>query len=217
MNHTGTISNSRGFGDTKKVKVLSARGMTAIALLSAIASILMLFEFPLWFAPANAYKLDFSEVAVLIGAFALGPVAGVLIELIKVLLNFILNGTVTAGVGEFANFLIGCALVVPSSIIYYKRKTKKSAAFSLVIGTLVLVAVGCILNAYVLLPIYAKAFNMPLDAIIAGGTAINKNVTGLSGYVLLIVAPFNLLKGVLVSGITLFLYKYVSPVIKGYH
>ncbi len=217
MNQTGTIGNTKDFGNQRKVKLLSARGMTVMALLSAIASILMLFEFPLWFAPPEAYKLDFSEVAVLIGAFALGPVAGILIELIKVLLNFLLNGTVTAGVGEIANFLIGCSLVVPSAIIYYRKKTKKSAIIGLVVGTMILVIVGCFLNAYVLLPVYAKAFNIPLDVLVASGTEVNANITSLSDYVLLAVAPFNLVKGVVVSVITIFLYKYTSPVIKGYH
>jgi len=217
MNQTGTMDNTRGFGNQRKVKLLSARGMTVMALLAAISSILMLFEFPLWFAPPEVYKLDFSEVAVLIGAFALGPVAGILIELIKVLLNFILNGTVTAGIGELANFLIGCSMVVPSAIIYYMKKTKKSAIIGLIVGTIILVIVGCFLNAYVLLPVYAKAYNVPIDVLVAAGTEVNSNITSLSDYVLLAVAPFNLIKGILVSGITVFLYKYTSPLIKGYH
>ena len=94
-----------------------------MAMLSAISVILMLFEIPLWFAP-SFYEIDFSEVPVLIGAFALGPLAGVVIELLKILLNLAINGTMTMFVGEFANFLIGIAFVVPAAIIYQRKKTK---------------------------------------------------------------------------------------------
>ena len=97
---------------TKTVGLLSVRGITTIAMLSAIALVLMLFEIPLWFAP-SFYEIDLSEVPVLIGAFALGPVAGIVIEFIKILLNLLINGTATVFVGEFANFLIGASLVVP--------------------------------------------------------------------------------------------------------
>lgn len=199
-----------------KVNLLSSRGVTTIAMLSAISVILMLFEIPLWFAP-SFYKIDLSEVPVLIGAFALGPVAGVVIELIKNLLNLLLNGTITAFVGEFANFLIGCALVVPAAMLYQSKKSRNSAAIGLVAGTIFMAAVGSVLNAYLLLPVYAKAFQMPMDALVAMGTAVNPSIKSLSSFILLAVTPFNLLKGILVSLITLLLYKRVSRVIKGYH
>ena len=199
-----------------KVSLLSVRGITTIAMLSAISVVLMLFEVPLWFAP-SFYEIDFSEVPVLIGAFALGPVAGVVIELIKILLNLIINGTVTAFVGEFANFLIGCALVVPAALLYQSKKTRNSAALGLVAGTIFMTTVGSVLNAYLLLPVYAKAFQMPMDALVAMGTAVNPSIKSLSSFVLLAVVPFNLVKGILVSFITLLIYKRVSRVIKGFH
>ena len=93
-----------------------------IAILAAIASVIMLFEFPLWFAP-GFYKLDLSETVILMGSFAMGPVAGVLIELLKNLLNILINGTTTAYVGEFANFVTGCAIVLPAALIYKYKKT----------------------------------------------------------------------------------------------
>lgn len=216
MKAMNSTSKAKVIEDNKKVSLLSARGLTAISLLSALSIILMLFEIPLWFAP-SFYKIDFSEVPVLIGAFALGPVAGVLIELLKILLNLIVNGTETAFVGEIANFIVGCSLVVPSAIIYHFKRTKKSALFGMALGTVVFVVAGCILNAYLLLPTYAGLFHMPIDALVAMGTAINPGIDSMFTFVLFAVAPFNLVKGVAVSIITAFLYKYVSPIIKGYH
>lgn len=216
MNVTSTMRNTRTDENQKNVKLLSVRGMTVIAMLSALSTVLMLFELPLWFAP-NFYKIDFSEVPVLIGAFTLGPIAGVMIELIKILINLMIDGTETAFVGEFANLILGCALVVPSALIYKIKKTKKSAMIGTAIGTMIFVAVGCLLNAYLLLPLYAKLYGMPMENLIAFGTAVNPSIDNLSTFILFAVAPFNLIKGALVFTITALLYKHVSPIIKGYH
>lgn len=213
MNHV--VSAKNNFND-KKGSLLSARGITAIALLGALSTILMLFEIPLWFAP-SFYKIDFSELPVLIGAFALGPVAGVFIELIKILLNFIINGTDTAGIGEIANFIFGCALVVPSAIIYNRGRNRKSAILGMAVGTAIFIITGCLLNAYVLLPTYAKVFGMPISSLVAMGTAVNPKINSLATFIIFAVAPFNLVKGVAISLITALLYKSVSPVIRGYH
>lgn len=216
MSQTGIMHKNQGFEDLRKVKVLSARGITVIALLSALATVLMFIEIPLPFAP-SFYKIDFSEVPVLIGTFALGPMAGVLIELIKNLLHIVVKGSDSAFVGELANFILGCSLVIPASLIYLRTKTKKSAIVGLVVGTICFVIAGCLLNAYLLLPVYATMYHMPIDALVAMGTAVNPNITSLTGFVFMAVAPFNLLKGVLVSVVTILLYKQVSPIIKGFH
>ncbi len=216
MNQTGIMHKNQGFEDLRKVKVLSARGITVIALLSALATVLMFIEIPLPFAP-SFYKIDFSEVPVLIGTFALGPMAGVLIELIKNLLHIVVKGSDSAFVGELANFILGCSLVIPASLIYLRTKTKKSAIAGLVVGTICFVIAGCLLNAYLLLPVYATMYHMPINALVAMGTAVNPNITSLTGFVFMAVAPFNLLKGVLVSVVTILLYKQVSPIIKGFH
>lgn len=195
---------------------LSVREISTIGMLGAIATVLMLFEIPLPFAP-SFYEIDLSEVPVLIGTFALGPVAGALIELVKILLNFIINGTQTAGVGEIANYLIGCAMCIPAGMIYQKMKNKKGAWIGLVTGTLVMTVFGCFINAYVLLPTYAKAFRIPIDGLVGMGTAINGNITNLFTFVLFAVVPFNLLKGILVSIVVLLIYKKISPIIKKHH
>ena len=190
------------------------RTMAQIGMLSAIATVLMLFEIPLPFAP-SFYEIDFSEVPILIGSFAMGPLAGAAIELIKILLNFAINGTMTAGVGEIANFLIGCAYVMPAAWIYKTQKTKKNAMIGMAVGTVFLAAAGGLLNAFVLLPAYAAAFGMPMDALVGMGSAVNKAITSLPTFVLFAVVPFNIIKGVVVSLVTMLLYKHISRLLKG--
>ena len=190
------------------------RNMVSIAMLAAVAVVLMLFEFPLPFLPPF-YKIDASELPVIIGAFAMGPWAGALIELIKILLNLLLDGTTTAFVGEFANFLIGCSYVVPASLVYYYRKSKKNALLGLILGTVTCAVVGCLLNAYLLLPAYSKAFHMEIDALIAMGTAANKAIDSMFTFVLFATAPLNILKCGLVSVFTMLIYKPISRILKG--
>ena len=195
----------------EKTKV-NTRTLVQIGMLSALAIILMQFEIPLPFAPAF-YKIDFSEVPVLIGCFSMGPFAGVLIELIKVILNVAIKGTMTMGIGDAANFLIGCAFCVPAALIYQKKRTKSGAVTGMVVGTVIMTILGCVLNAYILLPVYAKAFEMPLDALVSMGTEVNGAITGLMTFVLFAVAPFNLLKGILVSLSVFFVYKKIRQVL----
>ena len=150
----------------------------------------------------------------LIGCFAMGPVAGVFIELIKIVLNFVINGTMTAGIGELANFCIGCSFCIPAGLIYHRRKTKKGAVVGLVSGTVIMTFLGCFINAYVMLPVYAKAFKMPIESLIEMGTKVNAGITDLFTFVMFAVVPFNLLKGILVSIVVLLIYKRISPIIK---
>ena len=192
---------------------ISVRTTVKIGMLAAISVVLMLFEIPLPFAP-SFYEIDFSEVPVLIGAFAMGPVAGAAIELVKILLNLVITGTDTAGVGELANFIIGCSLCLPAAIIYKRKKTRKGAMIGMVAGTALMVVIGCLINAYVMLPAYSAAFNLPIDALVQMGTAINPNITSLNTFVIFAVAPFNLLKAILVSLIVLLIYKKISPIFR---
>lgn len=193
----------------------ATRMIVCVGMLAAISTILMLLEFPLPFLAPGFYELDFSEVPILIGAFALGPVAGVLTELVKVLLNLVVNGTQTAFVGEFANFVMGCMFVLPASLIYKMKKSRKHAVMGLAAGTVTMSVAAVFINALVLLPAYAKAFGMPIDAFVEIGSAINPAINSLWTFVVLAVAPFNLIKGVLVSVITVLLYKHISPILKG--
>ena len=124
-----------------------------IGILSAIAFILMMFEVPI--VPAFPWlQIDLSDVPALIGAFAFGPVAGVVIELLKNVLKMLLMGTSTGGVGEIANFLIGIAFVVPAAIVYKKGNTKKLAIVGMLVGTVAIVLMGILANIFILLPLY---------------------------------------------------------------
>lgn len=207
---------STNFNSNRKQKtagLLSIESLTIMAMLGGISVVLMLLDFPLWFAPPF-YKLDFSEVPVLIGAFTLGPAAGIIIEMIKILLNFVINFTDTAGVGEIANFLIGCSMVVPAAVIYHRNKKLKSAIIGLIAGTLCMVVLGGFMNAFVLLPTYAYFFKIPVDSLIGMGTKVNAAINDMKTFIFYAVAPFNLFKGTAVSLITLLLYKRLSRVIK---
>lgn len=197
-------------------KKLTTKMITQIGMLGAIATVLMLFEIPLPFAP-SFYEIDFSEVPVLIGCFSMGPLAGALIELVKIILNFVINGTVTAGVGEVANFIIGCAFCVPAGLIYKKNTTKMGALTGLIVGTVFMTILGCFVNAYILLPTYAAAFKMPIEGLVEMGTAVNANINSLFTFVMFAVAPFNLLKGVMDSVIVMAIYKKISPILKLHH
>lgn len=202
-------------GCGKEKRTQKTRRMVVMAMLSAIAVVLMLFEFPLPFLP-GFYKIDASELPIVIGAFTFGPMAAVIMEFLKVFLNLFLDGTTTAFVGEFANFLIGCSFVVPASMVYYFKKTKKNAALGLGLGLVTCTTAGCFLNAYLLLPAYSEAFHMEIDALVAMGTAVNGMIDSLLTFVVFATAPLNILKCLVVSVLALLIYKPISKFLKGF-
>lgn len=196
----------------EKEKVLTTRKIAVIGIMSAIGAVLMLFEIPLWFAP-SFYKLDLSELPILLCAFAYGPVAGVVAEAVKILVNLVLDGTTTAFVGELANFVVGSIFVLTATSIYHIKKNKKMAIVACVVAVIVLTLAGSAMNGFYMIPKFAEMF-MPLDAIIGMGTEKNANVDSIWTLVFFCVVPFNLLKGVLVSAITILLYRPLRPVLK---
>ncbi len=191
-------------------KVTPARRVALVGICSAIAAVLHILDFPLVFLAPEFYKLDFSELPVLLCGFYLGPSAAVACEGVKILLKLLLKGTSTAFVGDFANFAVGCAFVLPAVILYHIRKTRKGSILALAIGTACLTVFGTAFNALYLIPKFAELYGMPLDAILSLGTAINAGVTDLVTFVVICVAPLNLLKGTVVSILTLLLYKKVA-------
>ena len=188
--------------------------LVIMAMFSAVAAVLMYVEFPITFIAPSFYEMDLSEVPVMIGSFMLGPCAGVIMEAVKVLLKLVLKGTSTAFVGDFANFILGCALVVPASVVYHTKKTKKRAIIGLVTGGIVLIVSGVFLNALYLLPKYSQLYGMPVETFIKMGAAINPAISNIFTFVILAVAPFNLIKATVVGVITMLLYKYLSRLIK---
>ena len=190
-------------------KVTSTRRITIIAICGAIASILHILDFPLLFLAPEFYKLDFSELPVMLCGFYLGPAAAVTCETLKILLKLLLKGTSTAFVGDFANFVVGCSLVLPALIVYHTKKSRGTAIAGLVLGTVVLTAFGSAFNALYLLPKFAEMF-MPMEAIIAAGSAIHNGINSVWTLVLICVVPLNLIKGISVSVLTMLLYKRVA-------
>ena len=191
-------------------KVTPARRVSIIGICAALAAVLHMLDFPLPFLAPTFYKLDFSEVPVLLAGFFLGPSATVACEGIKILLKLLLKGTSTAFVGDFANFVVGCCFVLPATVIYHVRKTKRSAIVGLTVGTVSMAILGSAFNAVYLLPKFSELFHMSLDSIIAMGTSIFPGVNSISTFVFFCVAPLNVIKGALVSVLTMLLYKHVA-------
>lgn len=170
-----------------------------IGILSAIGVILMLFQIPV--VPAFPWlQIDLSDIPALIGGFAFGPLAGVIIEALKNVLHILVSGSSTGGVGEIANFLIGVSFVWPASYIYNREKTKKNAIIGMIVGTISIIIMGILANIYILLPLFHISFK---------GKA-------LLTYILVGIIPMNLLKSILISVITLILYnKLAVAIFKG--
>lgn len=199
-------------------KIFTTRKVAVIGMFSAIATILHMFDFPLPFAPFF-YKLDFSELPILIGTFAFGPAAGVMMEFVKILLKLLFKGTSTAFVGDLANFAVGCSFILPASVVYAFKKSKKSAIVACVTGTLCITVFGTAFNAVYLLPAFSKLYGIPLDSLLAMGQEVNGLVKegSVISFVAACVAPMNLIKGGSVSLVTMLVYKPLSPIIKTGH
>ena len=195
----------------QKRRASGARYVSYVGMFSAIAGALMLLEVPLFFAP-GFYKMDLSELPVLLCSFYLGPVAGVTAEFLKVVIKLLLKGTSTAFVGDFANFVVGCALVLPAAAIYHAHKSKRTAVLGMVAGTLCMTVFGSLFNAVYLIPKFAQLFGMPLEVIVGMGTAVNPRIVSVPSLVLFAVVPFNLLKGAVDSALTFLLYKRLGKV-----
>ena len=193
----------------KKRQISPARRIAIIAMCSVIAMVLHILDFPVGFAP-GFYKLDFSELPVLLCGFYLGPSATVACEAVKILLKLLFKSTTTAFVGDLANFVVGCSLVIPAVIIYHLRKTRTAAVVGLAVGTLCMTVFGSAFNAVYLLPKFAELLGTSLDEIVAKGTMVNPYINSVSTLVLLAVAPLNLLKGTAVGVLTMLLYKRVA-------
>lgn len=170
-----------------------------IALLSGIAFVLMYFDFPLPIFPVFL-KIDLSDIPALIGAFALGPLAGVVIELIKNILYTLIKGSSSMLIGEFANFAIGATWVFVAGFIYNRNRTFKTAIIGLVSSVLAMTVMAVLLNYFVLLPMYVNVFKVDL-----GGS--------IGSFIAVATVPFNILKGTIASTATVLLYKPVIAVI----
>ena len=195
----------------KKQRLMSTNTMTKVAVLSAISYILMFISLPIPGIFPDFLKIDISDVPAIFGGMSLGPVAGFIIVFIKNLFQAMTAST-TAWIGEIANLLIGGSYVVIVSLIYRHKKDIKGLLIGFILGTIAMIIVGCLTNYYMLLPFYAKV--MPMEAIISMGNIINPRITDLGSFVIWMIAPFNLVKAVLISLITLPLYKKMEVILK---
>lgn len=186
------------------------RILVSVAMLSAVAYLLAFIEIQVPLSPTFA-KMDISDLPALIAAFAFGPVSGVLVELIKNGLQLI--STNAAGVGELANFLMGSALAFTAGLLYQKHKTKKTALFGCITGSVAMAFAAGILNYFVLLPLYENF--MPQGQVIASFAAFIPFIRTKLDVVLWNAVPFNLLKGLMISLVTMLIYKPLTPILKG--
>jgi len=186
------------------------RRITVTAILTAMAFILMYLEVPLPFMPPFL-KFDFSEIPVLVGAFALGPVWGIVIELLKNLIHLPFSHTM--GIGELSNFITRSLFVCVSVLAYLKLHTRKGAALAMAIGTIALAVIAVPINAYITLPLYGTAMNFSMEAILGSSAKVNPLIKDKTTLLFIAFVPFNLFKGIVVSAITFFVYKPVSKLI----
>ena len=186
------------------------RYLTKIGMLSAIAVILMFFEVPVPMMP-SFLKLDASELPAIVGAFVLGPMAGVAIELIKNVLHT--SNTHTMGIGEMANFLVGVSFVVPAGYLYKKYSSHIGAVVALSVGTFTMMVSAAVLNYFVLIPLYQFVLHFPLEQMIALGTVANPHIVDLASFITMAIAPFNIIKGLIISIFTMLIYKTIFPIL----
>lgn len=196
--------------DSRAARKIMIRRIAACAVLTAMAVLLMYLEIPLPLMPPFL-KFDFSELPVLIGTFALGPVWGVVIELLKNLIH--LPVTQTMGIGELSNFITGVIYVGTAGLIYRKFRTRKGAAASMGIATLALAAIAVPVNAFITLPLYGSVMGFSTEAIIGMSSAVNPLIKDKLSLLLAAFVPFNLFKGIVVGLITFFVYKPISKLI----
>ena len=192
-----------------KRSLLTTRELSTIAILSAIAAVLFMIEIPV----VLFYKLDLSSLPVLLGAFAMGPVPGTMILLVKALLG-LLHST-SQGVGELADFIMGFAMMFPAAVIYRRMKSREGAIIGMAVGTVIATIVAVLTNLYIMIPFYSVAYGMPVEAIVGMGQALVPAVDSTLKFVLLITAPFNILKWVVISVVTALIYKPLSPILHG--
>ena len=181
--------------------------LTRCGLLSAMAVILFYIEIPV----VAFYKLDLSTLPAILAGFAMGPLQGIAVIIVKNLVHML--GTSTACVGEIADILMSCAFVVPASLYYRQHKNRKSALVAMLIGSVTMVVVSVLVNYFILIPAYQVLMNLPLEVIIGMGQKVFGFIDTTVELVLAITAPFNILKAAVLSIVTYLLYKRVSPLL----
>lgn len=188
----------------------TVRYITVTAMLAAVSFVLMFFDFSVPFMP-NFIKMDLSDLPELVGSFAMGPMCGVLVCLIKNLIH--LTKTSTGGVGELSNFLLGASFVFTAGLIYKIKKTKKNAIIGAVVGAVCMGIFSIVSNYYLVYPVYYNF--MPKENILAAYQAIIPGMKSILQCLVCFNMPFTVIKGLLSAVITVLIYKPISPILKG--
>lgn len=191
------------------------RNLTVAAMLSAVAFVLMFLDFSLPMFIPSFVKMDFSDLPALLGSFALGPVYGIVISLVKNLLHLIIPGTSTAGVGEVCNFLLGAIFAYVAGFIYQRNKTRKTAILGAVAGAVAMAILSVPVNYFITYPAYVKFYNLPLEAILGMYQALLPAADSLIKCLIVFNMPFTLVKGLLDAVLCMLIYKSLSPILHG--
>lgn len=205
------MSNPAALSRTKST--ISIRAITVTAMLSAVACVLNIFDFPIPFLIPTFVKMDIADLPELLAAFSLGPGYGVAVTFLKNLLKLIIKGTSTAYAGELCNFILGAAFSFTAGIIYHYKKSRKSALIGALVGAVVMALLSIPCNYFISYPVYTKF--MAVDKIIAMYQAIRPGVNGLLECLIVFNAPFTLLKGLLTAALCFLIYKPLSPILHG--
>ena len=193
----------------------TTHNLTVAAMLSAVAFILMFIEFPIPMLIPAFIKMDFSDLPALLGAFALGPVYGVIISFMKNLLHIVIKGTSTACVGELSNFILGAIFSAVAGYLYKHHKSRKTAIIGAVAGAVAMGVLSVPSNYFVVYPAYVQFYHMPLEAILGMYQAILPSADSLIKCLLLFNLPFTLVKGLLDAVLCMLIYKPLSPILHG--
>ncbi|WP_455041278.1 ECF transporter S component [Granulicatella adiacens] len=202
--------------DVKKSTGTATKKIVLVGVFGAISTVLMFLSFNVPFIPTFV-KLDFSDLPVLLGGYILGPVYGSFIAIIKILLNFVYNGSMTYGIGETVNLIGSLSFMLPAVILYQRNRNFKTAIMSLIVGTIAATVVLLTANYFVMFPLYATAMNFPMEKIVTAAHALNPYVTDLASLMTFALLPFNIIKFGLNSILALFLYKRLAKALKFEH
>ena len=191
----------------------TTHNLTVAAMLSAVAFILMFIEFPVPMLIPSFVKMDFSDLPALLGAFALGPVYGVVISFMKNLLHIIIKGTSTACVGELCNFMLGAVFSAVAGVIYKHHKSRKTAILGAVAGAAAMAVFSVPSNYFITYPAYVQFYHMPLEAILGMYQAIRPSTNGLLECLMVFNMPFTFVKGMIDVALCFLIYKPLSPLL----
>lgn len=200
--------------ETNRTARVRVKEIAFIGLMGALSAVLMLLRFPLPFLPPFL-SFDLAGVMEIMGGFMFGPMAAFFIILVKILIQLIIQGSLSFGTGEVQGLILSCTYVLPALLIYHWKKSKKSAVVGMAVSTVLVSVVAVITNLYLIIPFYVRLFGMTMDDIITMCSAVNPAVKDAAGMVIMGILPFNLIKYGATSVVTFLVYKRLSRLIRG--